>query len=376
MWEIQLSELNYDAQENDAVARVLKSEWLTAGNETAAFEDEFTSFLGHPNTGVFVSSATAALHLILMSIGITSDDEVIMPALTFVSDANVVVQLGAKPVLADSVSIYDLNVDENSIISNITDRTKAIIVVHFAGFPMELSVLRDICDRKNIYLIEDCAHAPGASRAGVYSGTVGDFAFFSFFSNKNLAIGEGGMAFAKDKSHCDKIRLMRSHGMSAVTLDRHLGRAMNYDVKLVGLNYRPDEIRAALARVQLTKLRKGNKKRGELYNLYADLLPEFGINVPFLTRGEKIVPSFHIMPSILPAETDRSALMAKMKSYGIQTSVHYPSFKSFHAYRYMFTNIETPVCDMICARELTLPLHPRLELEHVKTVVDCMRSCI
>ena len=233
-WKVQLCELNYDQNEAQAVAKVLAREWLTMGERSREFEDSFTNYIGHQNDGVFVSSATAGLHLILMSLGVTKGDEVILPALTFVSDANVVCQLGAKPIFVDSTDELDFNVSSQAIIEKITAKTKAIIIVHFAGFPMNLSELIQISADRNIPIIEDCAHAPGANISGKNCGTIGDFSFFSFFSNKNLAIGEGGMVFSKCAESNETIRAMRSHGMSAPTFERHNGRAFSYDVICVG----------------------------------------------------------------------------------------------------------------------------------------------
>jgi dTDP-4-amino-4,6-dideoxygalactose transaminase len=143
-WKIQLSELNYDKKEVDSVCAVVKAEWLTMGNLSTQFEQEFQNFIGHKNQGVFVSSATAGLHLILMALGLEPGDEVILPALTFVSDANVVLQLGAKPIFCDSVSIENFNASNHSIIEKVTDKTKAIIIVHFAGYPMDLEYFESL----------------------------------------------------------------------------------------------------------------------------------------------------------------------------------------------------------------------------------------
>ena len=179
-WKFQLCELNYDHREQKAVASVLEKEWLTMGEYCAQFERKFSSFINHKNSGLFVSSATAGLHLLLMAAGISRGDEVIIPGLTFVSDANTVMQLGAKPVLADSVSLANLNVSFESIEEKISERTKAIVIVHFAGYPMDLSELIIICREKNILLIEDCAHAPGAQIDGLYCGALADASFFFF----------------------------------------------------------------------------------------------------------------------------------------------------------------------------------------------------
>ena len=373
-WEIQLCELNYDNTESEAVSRIMSSEWLTMGLETKTFENEFSAYIGHNTEGVFVSSATAGLHLILMAIGLGVGDEVIIPALTFVSDANVVKQLGGSVVFADSISEDNFNVSEADIISKITERTKAIVVVHFAGFPMQLDRLKEVCIEKNIFLIEDCAHAPGAKIGERYCGTFGHFSFFSFFSNKNLAVGEGGMVFSENATFSDKIRAMRSHGMSSVTLDRHLGRTSSYDVIYEGLNYRPDEIRAAIGRAQLKKLDNSNAKRNELFQRYRRNLEATEIRVPFANFEE--TSSYHIMPVLLPKSVNREQVMYQMRNARIQTSIHYPSFRSFGAYRDVIRGVDTPVADFICNHELTLPLHPRMSIENVDKVTTVFLESI
>lgn len=375
-WAIQLCELNFDHKEREAVDRVLRSEWLTMGEETSNFEFEFSDFIGHEHNGIFVSSATAGLHLILMALGITHGDEVILPGLTFVSDANVVVQLGATPVFADSTSLYNLNVSIEDVKNKITSKTKAIVIVHFAGFPMDLNELVNICVEKQIKLIEDCAHAPGAKINGKTCGSIADFSFFSFFSNKNLATGEGGMVFAKDEQFQNKIRLMRSHGMDSLTLDRHKGRTHSYDVKVHGLNYRGDEIRAAIGRVQLEKLSSGNDRRKEIFRAYLGNLKGSDIIVPFSDTCLSETSAYHIMPVILPENTDRYNVMSKLKAAGIQSSIHYPNFRDFTAYADFFNRDCLSVVDAICARELTLPLHPRMNNEQVVRVTDSLLEAL
>jgi len=369
-WKIQLSELNYDEREVLSVRNVIESEWLTMGSLSMKFEDEFQKYIGHKHSGVFVSSATAGLHLILMAIGIKANDEVVLPALTFVSDANVVIQLGAKPVFCDSVSIENFNASAQSIIDQVTERTKAIIVVHFAGYPMDMDRLIEFARQKNIYLIEDCAHAPGASHKGKNCGNMTDASFFSFFSNKNLATGEGGMVFAQDENLINKIRSMRSHGMSAPTLDRHEGRAFSYDVVNIGLNYRADEMRAALGIEQLKKLQNGNISRNEITDHYRKNFQDSEVVVPFNNNIENQTSACHIMPVILPLGSNRQQIMQNMKNQGIQSSIHYPSFSSFTAYSNYVKDVKVPIAEEICKRELTLPLHPRMTLADVDYVTE------
>ena len=177
--------------------------------------------------------------------------------------------------------------------------------------------------------------------------------------------------FSKCQKFGDKIRLMRSHGMTAVTLERHLGRAISYDVVFPGLNYRADEMRAALGREQLKKLKKGNQQRKFIYESYSKIFNGTEIRVPFLANGNQA--AYHIMPVILPVDANREYVIAKLRDEGIQTSIHYPSFKHFSAYS-SYENLS--VVDEICSRELTLPLHPRLKIEDTIVIGKALLTAV
>ena len=375
-WKHQLSELNFDRQEELAVTKVLRSEWLTMGENVSNFEAKFSKFLNSSRNSVAVSSATAGLHLILMALGIGPGDEIILPGLTFVSDANVVLQLGGTPIFADCENIKHLNVSVEDIIKKISKRTKAVIIVHFAGHPMDIKDLKSLCDRKSIMLIEDVAHAPGAEISGKMCGTLGHASFFSFFSNKNLACGEGGMVVCENQKMSDAVKHMRSHGMSAVTLDRHLGRTNSYTVDAIGLNYRMDEIRAAIGLVQLRKLMDGNLRRQKLSDAYRLNLASTNVIIPESKTTPKSISANHIFPILLPISASRSMVINKLKDKGIQTSIHYPSFSTFKAYKNFIKVGDLPVVDAICKRSLTLPLHPRMRKKDIFTISQCLKEIL
>jgi dTDP-4-amino-4,6-dideoxygalactose transaminase len=182
--------------------------------------------------------------------------------------SNVVRMAGAVPVLADCKSFVDWNLDPVDVEREITPQTKAVMIVHYAGYPCDMDALVALCKAHGLYLIEDCAHAPGATYKGRSCGTFGDVACFSFFTNKNLSVGEGGMYVVRDEKLHQTGRYLRSHGMSTLTLDRHKGRAVSYDVLQPGLNYRMDEMRAALGIVQLGKLKDAYEERRKLTEHY------------------------------------------------------------------------------------------------------------
>jgi len=376
MWDVPLFDLNFDDREAHAVQKVLDSRWLTMGEQTRSFEAEFANMLGQNSTCFAVSSATAALHMSLLALDVGPGDEVIIPALTFVADANVVRMVGATPVLADSASTDNWNVSADTVRPKISSATKAVIAVHFAGFPCGMEGLVELCEEKELALIEDVAHAPNASINGRECGTFGDTGCFSFFSNKNLSIGEGGMVVTRDTAVASRLSALRSHGMSTLTLDRHKGRAISYDVGQIGLNYRMDEMRAAIGRVQLTKLAAGNRRRGEHYTAYTKELAAIGVRVPFSQIAAETLPAYHIMPILLPEGVDRIAVIKHLKANRVQSSIHYPPFWNFTAYTDLVKLEDAPVVASFVERELTLPLYPPMPEQQRQSVVATLAGAL
>ena len=372
MWKIQLFRLNFDRHEVDAVSQVVKDGWLTMGEKISEFESSFSEYLGNNVQSLAVSNGTAALHMALMALDIGVDDEVIIPALTFVADANSVHMVGAKPVLADCNSLDDWNVSAATIEKRITTKTRAVMVVHYAGFPCDMPSIQKLCLDKGLKLIEDVAHAPGAAITGRSCGTWGDVSCFSFFSNKNLSIGEGGMVVTGNSQIFQRLKYLRSHGMNTLTLDRHKGRAISYDVIEPGLNYRMDEMRAAIGLVQLKKLSAGNKRRKELTDLYRYNLAGSKIFIPFEKLPKNSISAHHILPVLLPEGVNRVDVIAYLKERGIQSSIHYPPFWNFTAYKDNYSPIDAPNAAIICERELTLPLFPTMTNKEVDLVTESL----
>lgn len=373
-WRIPLFELEYDHQEEASVLEVLRSRWLTMGEQTVAFESAFTEFLGSGRV-LATANCTASLHMAVRSAGVGAGDEVIVPALTFVATANAVLYEGATPVFADVIGEDDLTLDPADVASKITERTRAIIVVHYAGYPCRMREILEIASANGLAVIEDCAHAPGASYAGHALGTLGDFGCFSFFSNKNLSTGEGGAIWCRDDAAAERLRLMRSHGMTAQTLDRHKGHAWGYDVVALGYNYRLTEIEAALARVQLAKLRENNARRASRVARYRELLAGVpGITVPFSATMES---AHHLMVVLLPPCAVREDVQSALKDEGIQTSVHYRPLHTFSAEGLAGGRAERlGRVDAIAGRLLTLPLWPGMTDEQVEAVVEALRRAL
>jgi dTDP-4-amino-4,6-dideoxygalactose transaminase len=377
MWNIQLFKTNFDDLEVKAASDVVASGWLSMGEKVANFEESFGNFLGNEVYCKAVSSCTAALHMALLALDVGRGDEVIIPSLTFVANANTVDLVGAKPKLADVTSLYDWNMSLPSVEQQITEKTKAVIVVHYAGYPCrDIEAISQLCQNKNIGLIEDVAHAPGATIDGKTCGTFGDIGCFSFFSNKNLSIGEGGMVCTLDVELDKKLGYLRSHGMTTLTLDRHKGRAITYNVAQSGLNYRMDEMRAAIGSVQLDKLPTGNSRREELTDRYRSNLRGSPVIVPFEYQPLNFKSVYHILPVLLPERTDRAAVIGFLKEEKIQSSIHYPPFWDFSAYKGQFSPNETPIMANICSRQLTLPLFPTMIEDEVDKVCNTLLEAL
>jgi dTDP-4-amino-4,6-dideoxygalactose transaminase len=254
----------------------------------------------------------------------------------------------------------------------ITPRTRAITVMHYGGYAMDLPAWRRLADEHSLLLIEDAAHVAGLTGA---TGTVSDAAAYSFFTNKNMTTAEGGMVVVQDEARRQRVRLLRAHGMTASTLDRDRGRAVGYDVVECGHNFRMDELRGALGLVQIERLPGWNRTRVELTARYRTRLAEEApaVGVPFDARH---ATSGHIMPVLLPEGCDRMAVMTSMRDAGVQTSIHYPAIHRFSYFSARFGSVTLPHTEHFSRRELTLPLHPTLSSADIDRVVAALRDAL
>lgn len=372
-WKVPLADLDYGPEEEQAVMQVLRNRWLTMGEITKEFEDSFAQYLGIKHA-IAVTNGTTALHLACQALEIGPGDEVIVPSLSFVATANAVLYTGADVRFADIIGPDELNISPKSIEKLINPRTKAIIVMHYGGYPCQMPIIMELARAYRLRVIEDAAHAPGASLNGQNMGTWGDIGCFSFFSNKNLSTGEGGMLVTKRDDVATKIRLLRSHGMTSLTWDRHQGHAYSYDVVDLGYNFRIDEIRAALGLVQLEKLSTNNARRNDIVDYYRAELEPTGLNLPF--SGVEGVPSHHIAPILLPKQVDREAFIHRIHAAGIQTSIHYPPIHHFSYYRKKYSGVSLPITEEVAAREVTLPLFPTMGLDKVQQVISAVQTSL
>jgi dTDP-4-amino-4,6-dideoxygalactose transaminase len=367
---ISLSDPVIGVREKEALCAVIDSQWITMGQRVAQFECSFAA-LHSAKDAVAVSSCTAGLHLCLIALNIGPGDEVLLPSLTFVATVNAVLYVGATPVFVDIEKEDTPHLSLADAKAKCTPKTKAVIVMHYGGYLVDLDKWRSFADAGGIFLIEDAAHSPGVGDVGRCSDT----AVFSFFTNKNMTTAEGGMVLSRETELLERIRCLRSHGMTSLTLDRHRGHAYSYDVTMLGYNYRMDELRAAIGLVQLTHLRQRNKKRHKLSHSYrrilSSLIPE--VIVPFSQRHETAA---HLMPIVLPIGVNRHEVMVRLRKAGIQSSIHYPPIHHFSYYRERFPGVILPKTEEFCDRELTLPLHPSLTENDIERIVESLQRAM
>jgi dTDP-4-amino-4,6-dideoxygalactose transaminase len=361
-----VSEPVLGAEEKAALAAVIESGWVTMGDRVREFEEAFAR-LHDAEDSIAVGSCTAALHLILHGLGIGPGDEVLVPSLTFVATANSVLYVGARPVFVDieSPEIPLMSLDEAE--ARCTARTKAVILVHFGGYLADRDAWQAFARRKGLFLIEDAAHAPGLPAVG----TFGEAAAFSFYGNKNMTTGEGGAIIAHSRSLRETIRQARSHGMTSGTRQRLDSRTPDYDVTMLGFNFRMDELRAALGLVQLKRLPEWNDTRRRLSLRYRQLIAEHcpSVIVPF---ADPWPSAHHLMSVLLPTTISRQTVIDRLRKRGIQTTVHYPPVHRLTFYNDLQPGLHLPRTEEFARRELTLPLHPRMMMSTVEFVVNSL----
>jgi dTDP-4-amino-4,6-dideoxygalactose transaminase len=363
-WRVTLADVSIGDRERRAVLDVLDSGWLSMGPVTEQFEAAFAAALGADHA-LAVTNGTAALHLAAAALGLGPGDEVICPSLTFVATAAAIRQTGATVRFADSTSLDDFSVDPAEIERLVGPQTKALALLHYGGHPADMDSIMRIAREHDLLVIEDAAHALGATLDGRTCGTIGDAGCFSFFPNKNMTTAEGGMVVFRDDEVAARARRLRSHAMTTLTWDRHRGHAASYDVVDLGFNYRIDEVRAALGVAQLEHLDEITAARTRLAERYRERLADAPrISVP--TFGGRGVSSYHLAPIVTASTDEREALRARLRAERIQTSVHYPAIHRFTHYRSGGDSL--PQAEAIADRMLTLPLHPKLDEETVDEI--------
>ena len=374
---IPVFDVRLGEHEVEAAAETLRSGWLTMGPRTQDFEREYADYLGVPHA-VAVSSCTAALHLAYLAAGVGPGDEVIVPGITFVATAAAARYCGATPVLAEVLGQHDLSLDPDDVAARITDRTKAVVPVHYGGYAAPMEPLRQLCEEHGLALIEDAAHSPDATEVGGDRklGTIGLAGAFSFFSNKIFSCGEGGLVATADDEVAELAKSRRSHAMTSGTWDRHKGHALGYDVVGVGYNYRMDEPRAALLSARLPGLAADIAQRREVTRRYRELLADMPeLELPY-SDDQVGASSCYVMPVMLRDEELRDPLRRLLSErFKIQTTMLYPSINEFTAYRGDGQG-ELPRCERVARTQLTIPLYPHLGEERQDRVVASLREAL
>lgn len=372
-YKIPLFDLNFDEQEELAVLEVIRSNWISTGPKCEEFENLFAS-MHNVKYAITLANCTCALHLACIVLGIKDGDEVICPSLTFAASVNCIRYVNATPVFCDIKSYEHINIDAAEIEKRITPKTKAVVVVHMAGFPAEMDKIMEIAKKHKLFIIEDACHGPLSEYKGEKLGTIGDVGCFSFFSNKNISTGEGGMLVTNNEDMAKRVRLLRSHGMTTMSYQRAKGHATAYDVVDLGYNYRMDDLRAALGISQLHRLKADLEKRARVRSWYLDALNNMGnVIVPFANNNDFV--SNYIMPIILKDSTVhyRDRVRESLHAKGIQSSVHYPAVHRFSIYT---GNYNLPKTEYVTDNEITMPMYSKLTEPDVQYIVESLKSSI
>lgn len=373
-YKILLFDLNFDESEQKAVLETLRSKWISTGPRNAEFERRFAEMTGARHA-VALSNCTVALHMSLLLNDIKPGDEVICPSLTFVATVNAIRYVNAIPVFADVKSMEDLTIDPDDIEKKISPRTKAIMLMHYGGFACDMKRIMPLAEKHRLKVIEDACHGPLSEYEGKKLGTIGTIGCFSFFSNKNISTGEGGMIITNDDTLYEKAKLLRSHGMTSLSFDRAKGHSTEYDVIALGYNYRMDDIRASIGIVQLDKLPGDLAIRAELRARYEKNLEGVkDIVIPF--KGYKYFTSNYIFPIVLQNSTvdRRNRVRKHLAAGGIQTSIHYPAVHRFSIYREFASSL--PVTEYVADNLVTLPMFSKLTPEQVDYICETLKEAV
>ncbi len=360
------------------VVDTLRSAWITTGPKTAKLEREFADRLGAPSA-LALNSCTAALHTSLAVLGIGPGDEVITTTLTFAATANVVEHVGARPILVD-VEPDTLNFDVAKVETAVTPRTRAIIAVHFAGHPVELDHLREVCARRSLILIEDAAHALPATYRGQPIGGGENPVAFSFYATKNLTTAEGGMLTGAAE-FIERARILSLHGLSRDAWKRYQrGGSWSYEVVAPGFKYNMTDIQAALGLVQLKRLGGFQERRREIVAAYArGFADEPALETPY--ERTHVEHAWHLYVLRLRLDMlgiDRNQFIAELAERNISASVHFIPIHlhPFYRDRYGFTPDSFPVAYDNYLRSISLPLYTTMSDDDVTDVVEAVRDIV
>jgi perosamine synthetase len=363
-------------EEMEAVLDVLRSGWLTAGPRVKEFEAQFASYVGARHA-IAVSSCTAALHLALAAIGLQEGDEVILPTMTFAASGEVVLYFKANPILADSLP-GSFHVDPAAIESAITPRTRAILPVHYAGYPSEMDEILDIGHRHGLKVIEDAAHALPSSYKGRSVGAIGDITCFSFYATKTLTTGEGGMITTADAEYADRMRRLSLHGISKDAWKRYSADGnWRYDILEAGFKYNFTDLQAALGIAQLSKCEAMRQSRAAIAARYTESLAEVdAFETPQFP--EYVEHAHHLYVLLVNTESlriGRDRVIEELKNRGIGTSVHFIPLHLHSLYRELgYSAGQFPNAEERFERAISLPIYPGMTDADIDRVTEALRE--
>ena len=356
------------------VDKALSQSMLTLGPQLEKFESDFCKY-SNSKYAIAVSNCTAALHLSLMALGIKKNDEVIIPDLTFVADANAILACNAKPVITD-INKENFFLSISNIKKNITKKTKAIIPVHIYGQVCNIDEILDVAKDNNLKVIEDCAHAVGTFHKSKHVGTLGSTGCFSFYPTKNITTAEGGMVITNSKQIAEKVRKLRSHGMTKSLQNRYSSEyPWIFDILQPGYNYRLDEIRAALGITQLKRIKKINdlrKKASTYYHKNLQNIP--GIILPDMVNDRTHSYHLYTIRVTNPYKLSRNQLFKKLKNNGIRTTVYWMPIHKYTAYQKFAKKSNVINTTKIYDEILALPLFPNISKIHQDSVIKVIKS--
>jgi dTDP-4-amino-4,6-dideoxygalactose transaminase len=364
------------AEERAEVQACVDSSWLGTGPRVARLESDFRDYIRAPDA-VAVSSCTAALHLALLAARLEPGSEVITTAMTFCATANAIVHAGCVPVFADC-DRATMNVDLEDVATKITDRTRAIMVVHFAGRPCDMGRLLDLAEAHSLRVIEDCAHAIESTVNGHHCGTFGDFGCFSFYITKNMTTIEGGMVVARNQQDTDRIRVLALHGMTKDAWRRYTNDGfVHYDVVEPGFKYNLTDLAASFGLHQLARLEANWLRRRELWDFYMKELSDLPLVLPS-QRPEGQRHALHLFTCLVDdrlTALTRDQLLQALHELRIGTGVHYRALHLHDYYRRTFGNRigRLPNAEYISARTFSIPLSPAVSDRDAADVVRALR---
>jgi len=361
------------------VIKVLRSGWLTTGPRVHDFEDAFAHYIGRPHA-IAVNSCTAALHLALDAIGLSENDEVLIPTMTFAATAEVVLYFKARPVLIDCES-DTLNIDPAGVEKAITPRTRAVIPVHYAGHACDMARIAEIARIHRLKLIEDAAHALPAVYKRQMVGTFGDLACFSFYATKTLCTGEGGMVVTANPEYADNVRMMSLHGITKDAWKRYSAEgSWYYEISRPGFKYNMTDIAAAIGLVQLSKCDRMWRARRRIAEIYNEALRELDQVLAPITRGD-VEHAWHLYPLRLDLQRlriSRAEFIMMMREQNIGTSVHFIPLHlhPFYREKYQYQRQDFPNAVAAYESLVSLPIYPAMTEGDAMDVVAVVRDII